>query len=393
MKFLRTVLLLLLTQSIFAQKLLVTDLSCEHKINPMGVDVIPRLSWKLDGTGRNISQSAYSIRVATDNKFSSKKTAWQSGKINSSESVLLTYAGAALQSGKRYYWQVKVWDASGNESAWSTPAFWETGLLQLQDWKARWVEPVQLEDRHMPGLLLRKEFVVQKKIASARAYVTSHGFYELHINGKKAGDEIFTPGWTSYNKRLQYQVFDVTSLLQQGTNAVGAMLADGWYRSSLAWENNWGIWGKKLGLLCQLQITFTDGSEQVIVTDNSWKGSQDGPVTRDGIYDGESYDARKEMKSWSNAGFDDSKWKVVVVADQAKDNLIASQNVPVKKIQEIKPVRIFKTPKGLLVVDFGQNMVGWIKLKVKGDAGTKVTIRHAEVLDKYGDFYTDNLRA
>jgi len=181
--------------------------------------------------------------------------------------------------------------------------------------------------------------------------------------------------------------------VQQGANSAGAMLADGWYRSSLAWENNWGIYGKKLGLLCQLKITFTDGSEQTVVTDNSWKGTQDGPVTRNGIYDGESYDARKELKGWSNAGFNDSQWKTVNLADHPKNDLIAVQTVPVKRIQEIKPVRIFTTPKGLLVADFGQNMVGWIKLKVKGDAGTAVTIRHAEVLDKSGNFYTDNLRA
>ena len=354
---------------------------------------IPRLSWKLSGPARNIVQTAYSIRVATDKNFSSKNGGWQSGKVSSGESVLQSYAGTPLQSGKRYYWQVKVWDANNNESAWSSPAFWETGFMQVSDWKAQWIEPSQTEDRHMPGLLVRKDFSVQKKIASARAYVTSHGFYELHINGKKVGDEVLTPGWTSYAKRLQYQVFDITALLQTGNNCVGAMLADGWYRGSLAWQNNWGVWGKKLGLLCQLQITFTDGSEQTIVTDNTWKGSQDGPVTRDGIYDGESYDAGKEMKGWSNAGFDDSKWKAVTVADVAKDNLLATQTVPVKKIQEIKPVRIFKTPKGLLVADFGQNMVGWIRLKVKGNAGTMVTIRHAEVLDKYGNFYTDNLRA
>jgi alpha-L-rhamnosidase len=395
MKFLRiTLLLLLLTQTSFAQKLLVTDLSCEHKINPMGVDVsAPRFSWKLDGPGRNIMQTAYSIRVASDKNFASKKISWQSGKVTSDESVLQAYAATALQSGTRYYWQVKVWDANNNESAWSTPAYWEMGLLQPQDWKAQWIEPVQSDERHMPGLLVRKDFAVQKKIVSARVYVTSHGFYELHINGKKVGDEEFTPGWTSYNKRLQYQVFDITQLLQQGTNSVGAMLADGWYRGALAWNNNWGIWGKKLGFLCQLKITFEDGSEQIIVTDNSWKGSQDGPVTRDGIYDGESYDARKELKGWDNAGFDDSKWKMVNVADNAKDNLVAVQTVPVRKIQEIKPIRIFKTPKGLLVADFGQNMVGWVRLKVKGNAGTMVTIRHAEVLDKYGDFYTDNLRA
>ncbi|MFT3933028.1 MAG: glycoside hydrolase family 78 protein [Chitinophagaceae bacterium] len=392
MKFLKIALLLLLTQTGFSQKLMVTDLSCEHKINPVGVDVAaPRLSWKLSGPARGIAQTAYSIRVSTGKN--GKNIVWQSDKVNSAESVLLPYGGNALQSGKRYYWQVKVWDAAKNESAWSTPAYWEMGLLQPQDWKAQWIEPVQSEERHMAALTVRKDFSVGKKIASARAYVTSHGFYELHINGKKVGDEELTPGWTSYNKRLQYQVFDITSLLQQGKNSVGAMLADGWYRGALAWENNWGIWGKKLGLLCQLQITFTDGSEETIITDNTWKGTQNGPITRDGIYDGESYDARKEIKGWNNAGFDDGKWQAVQVVDKPKDILIAAQNVPVRKIQEIKPVRIFKTPKGLLVADFGQNMVGWVRLKVKGNAGTMVTIQHAEVLDKFGNFYTDNLRA
>ena len=394
MKFLKIALLLLLTQISLAQKLLVVDLSCEHKTDPMGVDVMqPRFSWKINGTGRNIMQTAYSIRVATDKNFTAKNIIWQSGKINSAESVLQSYAGTTLQSGQRYYWQVKVWDANKNESAWSNAAFWEMGLLQPEAWKANWIEPVQDTVRHMPGLLVRKNFVLKKKITTAKAYVTSHGFYELYLNGKKAGDEVFTPGWTAYQKRLQYQVYDVSSMLQQGNNAVGAMLADGWYRGSLAWENNWGIWGKKLALLCQLQIKYADGTSETIITDNTWKGTQEGPVTLNGIYDGENYDARKEMKGWCNNDFDDSKWKTVKAVNYPKNDLIVTQTVPVRKIQELKPVKIFRTPKGELVVDFGQNMVGWVKLKVKGNAGTTVSIRHAEVLDKFGNFYTDNLRA
>ena len=393
MKLLPIALLFLFVQTTVAQKLSLYDLSCEHKTNPMGVDALPRLSWKINGAGTNTMQAAYSIRVASDKIFSKKKIVWESGKVNSDESVLQTYGGAALQAGTRYYWQVKIWDENKNESAWSEPAFWETGLYNPADWKASWIEPMQDTARHIPGLLLRKDFILKKKIAAARAYVTSHGFYELYLNGKKVGDEVFTPGWTSYNKRLQYQVYDITGLLLDGKNAVGAMLGDGWYRGSLAWENNWGVWGKQLGLLCQLQIQYTDGTEETIVTDNSWKGSQDGPVTANGIYDGETYDARKEMKGWSNSGFEDSKWKPVTVANYSKNDLIITQTVPVHKIQELHPSAIFKTPKGLLVADLGQNMVGWIKLKVKGPAGTVVTIRHAEVLDKYGDFYTDNLRA
>ncbi len=394
MRFTELLLLLLFTNTVFSQKLLVTDLSTEHKTNPVGIDALqPRLSWKINGTGRNIMQAAYSIRVASDKNFSANSIVWQSGKVNSDESVLQTYAGKALKSGTRYYWQVKVWDANKNESAWSNTALWEMGLLQPADWKASWIEPAQDTSRRMAGLMVRKDFSLKKKIAAARAYVTSHGFYELYLNGKKVSDEVLTPGWTSYDKRLQYQVYDIINLLQQGNNTAGAMLGDGWYRGSLAWENNWGIWGKKLGLICQLQVTYSDGTIETIITDNGWKGSQDGPVTLNGIYDGENYDARKEIKGWSYPGFDDSKWKPVTAVNYPKNDLIAVQTVPVKRIQEIKPIKIFKTTKGDLVVDFGQNMVGWVKLKVKGNAGTTVSIRHAEVLDKSGNFYTENLRA
>jgi alpha-L-rhamnosidase len=394
MKFLAITLCFFLSFTCHAQKLTAYDLSCEHKINPMGIDASqPRLSWKINGSGRNIMQTAYSIRVATDKNFSKKNIVWESGKINSDESVLQLYGGPVLQSAVRYYWQVKFWDADKNESSWSSVAFWEMGLLKPEDWKASWIEPVQDTSRYMPGLTLRRDFSVKKKIAAARAYVTSHGFYELHLNGKKVGDEVFTPGWTSYQKRLQYQVYDITGMLQQGNNAVGAMLGDGWYRGSLAWENNWGIWGKKLGLLCELRIKYTDGTEEAIVSDKEWKGTQDGPVTMNSIYNGENYDARKEMKGWATAGFNDGGWKAVNIADYSKNDLITVQTVPVRRIEELKPIKIFRTPKGTLVADVGQNMVGWVKLKVKGNAGATVTIRHAEVLDKYGEFYTENLRA
>ena len=395
MKLLRIALLLMMSTSVVAQKTTVADLSCEHKINPIGVDVAqPRMSWKLKSAARNVMQIAYNIQVATDKNFSKKKIVWESGKVNSSESILQSYHGNPLSSATRYYWRVKVWDAANSkESPWSETAFWEMGLLKPEDWKASWIEPIQDTARHMSGLMVRKEFEVKKKIASARAYTTSHGLYELHLNGKKVGDELLTPGWTSYQKRLQYQVYDITTQVQQGINVVGAMLGDGWYRGSLAWENNFAIWGKTLGLLCQLQIKYTDGTEETITTNNSWKGTQDGPVVLNGIYDGETYDARKDMKGWSSAGFNDNGWKPVTVTDYPKTNLIAVQSVPVKRISEIKPVKIFTTPKGLLVADLGQNMVGWIRLKVKGNAGNIVTIRHAEVLDKYGNFYTDNLRA
>ncbi len=391
---LQIILLCLISSTVKSQSLSVYDLSCEFKKNPIGIAALqPRFSWKIKSQVHNLLQTGYQINVATDYKFSKNMIVWQSGKLPSNESVLVAYKGSALKSGTRYYWQVKVWDNNSKESKWSDPAFFEMGLLNSADWKAQWIEPVQDTTQHIASPFIRKEVSLNKKITSARAYITSHGLYQFYINGKKIGDGVLTPGWTSYNKRLQYQVYDVTNLLQQGKNALAAMLGDGWYRGPLGWVSAWGIYGKTLGLLAQIHIQYADGSEEMIGTDDSWKSTQDGPIILDGIYDGENYDARKEMPGWNQAGFDDSKWKPVHLASYDNRILIASQNVPMRKIQELKPIKIFKTPRGTLVADMGQNMVGWIRLKVKGESGRTVTVRHAEVLDKYGEFYTKNLRA
>ena len=394
MKFLRFPLWIFMVQFATAQPLSITGLLCEHKINPMGVDAVqPRLSWKINSNTHNTLQTAYDIRVATDSSFTPGSIQWETGKLGSDSSILQVYRGPVLRSGQRYYWQVKVWDNHQRSSDWSKPAFWEMGLLRKSDWVADWIEPSQDTAREIPALMVRKEFGIPKKIKAARVYVTSHGLYQLFINGEKVGKDQLTPGWTSYDKRLQYQVYDVTDRLNNGINAIGAMLGDGWYRGSLAWGNNWGIWGKKLGLLCQLEIFYTDGTKQIISSDPSWKSTSSGPVTLDGIYAGESYDARKEMPGWDEPGFDDHLWKNVSRADYPRSNLIGMETVPVQEIQEIRPVKIFRTPKGNLIVDLGQNMVGWVRLKVRGPAGTTVILRHAEVMDKSGEFYTANLRA
>jgi len=388
-----TLAFLLFSVTIFSQDLSVKDLTVEHKKNPVGIDnVNPRFSWKLSGTGTGIMQTAYSIRVATDEKFSSGKTVWILEKTNSPESVLQIYKGGKLKSAQRYYWQVKVWDNKGRASKWSETAYFETGLLDKTEWKAKWIEMEGDTLRYSPSPHFRKEFQLGKTVASARVYVTSHGYYELHINGKKVGDQVLTPGWTSYGKRLQYQVYDVTPMLVKGANAVAAVLGDGWYRGTLAWGNNWAIYGKSLGLLMQLKIIYTDGTETLVVTDNTWKASNNGAIRMNDIYNGETYDATKKLTGWNLPGYSENGWKNVKTAEYP-NNLIASEGSPIRKIQEIKPVKIFRTPKGKLIVDMGQNMVGWLRLKVTGTKGTVVTLRHAEVMDKFGEFYTTNLRA
>jgi alpha-L-rhamnosidase len=394
MKSIKLILILFfLTGRLISQDLAVRDLTCEHKKNPLGIDnVQPRFSWKIYGTGNNINQTAYSIRVASDSKFSSGKIVWQSGKVESSESVLQPFKGSDLKPEQRYFWQVKIWDNKGRASKWSETSFLETGLVSPSQWKAQWIEMAGDTVRYSPSPHFRKEFSIDKKILSARVYVTSHGFYELHLNGKKVGDQVLTPGWTSYGKRLQYQVYDITSHLSQGQNAIGAVLGDGWYRGTLAWGDNWAIYGKRLGLLLQLRIRYTDGSEALIVSDNTWKASNDGAIRMNDIYNGETYDATKKLTGWDLPGYNEKAWQGVKTAAFDNNMIIASEGSPIRKIQEIKPVKIFRTPKGKLIVDMGQNMVGWLRLKVSGNEGSIVTLRHAEVMDKFGEFYTTNLR-
>jgi alpha-L-rhamnosidase len=394
MRILLLCILLCFTGILQAQNISVYDLSCNHRVNPAGIGAQqPRLSWKISSSLQNTMQAAYQLRVAKLANFSKPAIVWETGKIASGQSVLVPYAGTTLEPQTKYYWQVKVWDGRNNASAWSNTATFETGIFDPAAWKAQWIEPVQDTIKRITAPMVRKEFNASKRISSARAYITSHGLYELYVNGKKAGDQVLTPGWTSYHNRLQYQVYDVTNMLQQGNNAIGAILGDGWYRGSLGWVRSWGVYGKKLGLLAQVVINYSDGTQDIIATDASWKGTQNGPIILNGIYDGEQYDARKEISNWSMPSFNDAGWQPVTLASYSKSNLIATETVPLRKIMEIKPIRIFRTPKGTLVADMGQNMVGWLRIKVRGATGDSVVVRHAEVLDKYGEFYTKNLRA
>ncbi len=237
----------------FAQPI-VKNLLCEHLSDPIGIDVRePLFSWQLIADKRNTMQSAYEIKV-----FSGNTSVWNSGKISSDQSVNISYAGVPLESGRKYNWQVRVWDNSTKVSAWSEPESFQIALLNESDWKAKWIEPGYIEDSiNRPTPLFRKEFKSSKKIQSAIAYITAHGMYEGYINGKRIGDFYLTPGWTSYNKRLQYQTYDVSNLLSTGSNVIAMALGSGWYRGHLAWNGNKNIYGKDISLLCQLSITYT----------------------------------------------------------------------------------------------------------------------------------------
>ena len=375
-----------------AAKTEVKELVCEYQVNPMGIDVQkPRLSWQMASVEANVLQTAYEIKV-TDQTAKGKQI-WTSGKVNSDKSVNVAYDGPALKSMQRVYWQVRVWDNQNKVTAWSAPAYWEMGILEPETWKASWITLGSEKEfvGSKPSQYFRKDFTNAKKVQSARVYVTSLGLYQLFLNGKKVSTDLFTPGWTSYKNRVQYQTYDVTSMIQ-AKNSIGAMVGDGWYRGNIGWGNQNGYYGSKVALLAQLQLTYTDGTTETIVTDNSWKAAN-GPILSSDIYNGETYDARLEMPGWSTSGFDDSKWEKATVADHSKKILVAPQGAVVKAIEEIKPIKLITTPKGEIVFDMGQNMVGWIRLKVQGKKGDQVTLKFAEVLTKEGNFYTDNLRS
>jgi alpha-L-rhamnosidase len=369
-------------------------LRTEYATNPIGIDEpAPRLSWMLHSDRRGTMQSAYEIRVAKSASDLNRSAVWTTGKVASDESVNRPYAGPALTPGQRYHWQVRAWSTDGGATDWSAPAFFETGLMGAAQWKAKWITPDLVEDttRSNPSPLLRTEFALDGTIASARAYVTALGLYEMQINGRRVGDHVFAPGWTSYDKRLQYQSYDVTDLVRKGANAVGVTLGDGWYRGSLAFDKKRNMYGTRVALLAQIVVRYTDGRVQVITSDDKWKAST-GPVLASDIYNGETYDARLEKNGWTQVGYDDKSWKGVLPIEHSKEILIAPAGPPVRRIEELTPVKVIRTPKGETVFDMGQNMVGWVKLRVTGPAGTTVRLQHAEVLDKAGNFYTDNLR-
>jgi alpha-L-rhamnosidase len=508
----------------------ITGLTTEFADRPLGIDKAnPRLSWQLESGRRGTMQEAYQLRVSTsaERLAAGKAEVWDSGRVESGQSVLVPYAGPDLTSRQRYHWAVRVWDDTGTASDWSSPSWFETGLLREDDWSAQWIShdapdwlptansqqntPAELTEGHTlgqtftadrafdtvaasfptwqtadsdvtislrragpdgdvvaerraenlqdngwaelalpeaaePGVyyleqsqpagrvgwwshtddvyaggrafadgqpvigdrtirwtpmvdqpdertsLLRKDFELDGEIAQARVYGTALGVYELEINGSRVSEDRFAPGWTDYAQRVQYQTYDVTELLQEGPNAIGAELSTGWYAGTIAIYGP-RLYGEDPGLLTQLEVRYADGRTERIVSDQSWTSTV-GPIRNSDIQHGETYDARAEMPGWSSPGFAMTGWDPVVHKQDVTAELVAQADPPVRATHELRPERITEPEDGVSIVDLGQNMVGTARLTLRGaQAGHKVTMRFGEVLNPDGTLYTANLRS
>jgi alpha-L-rhamnosidase len=357
-------------------------LRIEQQLDTFGIGTDrPRLSWIVETEGQGWHQAAYEIELYDQNDHLRAQT----GRVESDQSVLLDWPFEPLTSRERIKVRVRVWSVDEQISDWSDPASIEVGLLHKEEWAARFVGPDWEEDlsQPQPAPLLRREFEVRAGVQSARLYITALGVYEAQLNGVTVGDHVMAPGWTSYHHRLRYQTFDVTNLLREGRNALGAMLGDGWFRGRLGFGGGRrNIYGDRLALLAQLEITYVDGITERVVTDDAhaWRVAT-GPILASDIYDGETYDARLERDGWSGPNYDDHDWTPVRVIEWDLNTLVAPMGPPVRRIEIVAPVKIQTSPSGKTILDFGQNLVGKLRLTVQGPMGHTITLRYAEVLE------------
>jgi alpha-L-rhamnosidase len=430
--------------SVVAAGLEPVALRCEYRVNPLGIDEThPRLTWREESSERGQGQAAYQVFVASSEALLAKGQGdlWDSGKVAGDETVNIVYAGKPLGSRQQCFWKVQVWDQGGRATL-SPPAHWTMGLLQPADWQADYISrrdttPVHKDPQTLylpPAQQFRKEFSAPKPVKRATIYATALGICELHLNGQRVGDALFAPGWSDYHQRAYYNTYDVTSLVKRGSNALGAWLADGWYSGYIGFGLLTGIgterigrytYGKTPALMAQLEIEYTDGSREVVVTDPTWKATAHGPIQEADFLMGEYYDARRDMPGWAEPGFNDAIWESAIRAQdngqvaatfyefrnptppdkeveikgravdlgfQRPPKLEAFPGLPVRPIEEIKPIAITSATNGGYIFNLGQNFAGVIRLLVKGQAGTTIQLRYGEMLHPDGRLMTENLR-
>ena len=378
----------------------VTRLQVEMKSNPLGIDVAqPRFSWQIASDKPDLMQVGYRIQVAAspEDLQSGKNLLWDSGEITSDCSLFIPYEGEMLQSRQSYYWRVKV---KTNQSAgdWSEVQMWSMAILNPTEWKARWIGDNQMSNlgetdkdhTRLAARYLRKPFSINKEVKRATLYISGLGSSESYLNGKRISEDIFAPMPSHYPTRVYYNVYDVTDLLQQGDNLLGVVLGNGRY---FAMRNPGMLTYGLPSLLAQLEMEYTDGTTEQVVSDTSWKVTSQGPIIANNEFDGEEYDARKELKGWNTAQYDDSAWKTAELMDEPQGKLVAQPNPNLTIQDTVKPIQVIARSDGKYILDMGQNMVGWLNVQLKGKAGKPITLKFAEILNPDTTLYLANLRS
>jgi alpha-L-rhamnosidase len=387
-------------------------LRTEYRVDPLGIDEVqPRLSWQVESKSRGEKQTAFQILVASSPKLlqQEKGDLWDSGRVMGDETIGTVYAGSPLVSQEHCYWKVCVWDADGHSTS-SSPAEWSMGLLQPEDWKAGWIgyDAVRLKTAPRsplvgaekgskpqvylpPAPYFRKNFTADRSIVRATLYASALGLMEVHLNGRRVSEDFFTPGWTDYDKRVHYRTYDVTRLVRQGGNVLGAILADGWYCGYVGYGGKRDLYGKLPRVRLQLQLDYADGTSAIVGTGPDWKAAT-GPLLEADFLKGETYDARQELPGWDKTGFDDGNWRPVVVDNEVHPLMQAHPGPPVRVIAEFKAKTITEPNPGVYVLNLGQNFAGMARLRISGVPGQKITLRFAERLNPDGTIYTTNLR-
>ena len=372
-------------------------LVCEFLENPLGLETrTPRLSWRLDDPRPGACQTAYRLVAASSaaKLAEGKYDLWDTGRVTSADTLDIPYAGKALSPRDAVFWRVMVWDKDGTPSPWSDAATFEIGLFGRGCVTALWIGARKPRTRPgMPAPMFRKAFSLDGEPVRARLHVSAFGDLEMSVNGRPASEDLFVPGWTDYRKRVQLVTWDVTALLRKGENVLGAMLGDGWFAGTMVWPDHRNHYGPSTAFLAQLEVEFSDGTSQTIVTDTSWRFTEDSPVRSSDHYNGETYDARREHQGWDSPGFTATGWqKAIEIKDRPNAAFCARLADGVRRQQRLAARKRTEPTPGHYVFDFGQNMVGRPRLSLRGKSGAAITIRYAEMLNPDGTIYTDNYR-
>lgn len=368
------------------------NLKCEHLINPIGIDSQrPRLSWMINDERPGAIQTACQIIVGTDSirVVDGSGDSWNSEKVIS-QNILLTYSGKELKPFTRYYWKVNIWDKDGVQASSAVSCF-ETGMMNISNWQGAWIGDGR-DINYKPAPYFRKVFEAKKNIKSARAYIAVAGLYELYINGEKIGNHRLDPLYTRFDRRNFYVTYDVTSQLQSGKNAIGVLLGNGWYnhQSMGVWDFHRAPWRNRPAFCMDLRITYEDGTVETIPSERDWKTSS-GALVFNSIYTAEHYDARLEQKGWNTIDFDDSGWHGVGYRGAPSQNIVSQQVEPIRSVETIPAQSLNRINDSVYVFDFARNMSGVTRIKISGEEGTIVRLKHGERLYENGHVDLSNI--